>query len=301
MTLIEHIRELRNRLFKASLAILVGLDRRLLRSSQPVFDILQAARTARCPRRSSVRRRRASSSSSAPADGFLLKLKIALWVGLIVAAPVWLYQLWAFIAPGLHRHERKYGLHLRRRSPRRCSRPAPCWPTSWSPRACAFLLDAGVDGDDHPARGHPLHRLRHQHDADLRGGVRVPADRADAQLRRRGQRASGCSAGGGSRSSCSSCSPPWSRPTPDPFGMTRAGALPVGAVLRRGRRGVPQRPAHAAAARRSTPASTTTRSRRSRTTASRSTAGRAGSTAGTRSTRREPVASRCRWSAATTT
>ena len=62
-----------------------------------------------------------SSSSSAPADGFLLQLKIALWLGLIVAAPVWLYQLWAFIAPGLHRHERTLGVRLRRRWPRRCS------------------------------------------------------------------------------------------------------------------------------------------------------------------------------------
>jgi sec-independent protein translocase protein TatC len=41
-------------------------------------------------------------------DGFLLKLKLELWIGLIIASPVWLYQLWAFIAPGLHRHERKY-------------------------------------------------------------------------------------------------------------------------------------------------------------------------------------------------
>lgn len=42
------------------------------------------------------------------ADVFLLNLKIGLWVGLIIAAPIWLYQLWAFIAPGLHRKERRY-------------------------------------------------------------------------------------------------------------------------------------------------------------------------------------------------
>ncbi len=37
-----------------------------------------------------------------------LKLRVGLYVGLLLGAPVWLYQLWAFIAPGLHRNERKY-------------------------------------------------------------------------------------------------------------------------------------------------------------------------------------------------
>src|SRR5258706_3747284 len=41
-------------------------------------------------------------------DVLVLKLKISLWVGLILAGPVWLYQLWAFIAPGLHRTERRW-------------------------------------------------------------------------------------------------------------------------------------------------------------------------------------------------
>jgi sec-independent protein translocase protein TatC len=45
---------------------------------------------------------------NSPVDAFLLDLRIALYLGLTLAAPIWLYQLWAFIAPGLHRHERRY-------------------------------------------------------------------------------------------------------------------------------------------------------------------------------------------------
>ncbi|MEV4817716.1 twin-arginine translocase subunit TatC [Micromonospora tulbaghiae] len=106
MTLMEHIRELRNRLFRASLAILVGFGfgiwlatpvRVLL--SKPYCDLPQSIdpETGKC-----------LFVQLGVADVFLLNLKIGLWVGLIIAAPVWLYQLWAFIAPGLHRHERRY-------------------------------------------------------------------------------------------------------------------------------------------------------------------------------------------------
>ncbi|MEN3613022.1 twin-arginine translocase subunit TatC [Plantactinospora sp. ZYX-F-223] len=104
MTLIEHIRELRNRLFKASLGIVVGFGlgiwladnvRHLLQ--QPYCELDGSTVDGKC-----------QFTQLGPADILLLDLKIALWVGLIVAAPVWLYQLWAFIAPGLHRHERKY-------------------------------------------------------------------------------------------------------------------------------------------------------------------------------------------------
>ncbi|MBO4205423.1 twin-arginine translocase subunit TatC [Micromonospora echinofusca] len=106
MTLIEHIRELRNRLFRASLAILVGFGvgiwlagpvRRLLEQPYCSLPNSKDPDTGLC-----------NFVQLGPADLFLLNLKIGLWVGLIVAAPVWLYQLWAFIAPGLHRHERRY-------------------------------------------------------------------------------------------------------------------------------------------------------------------------------------------------
>ncbi|MCT2281378.1 twin-arginine translocase subunit TatC, partial [Micromonospora chalcea] len=105
MTLIEHIRELRNRLFRASLAILVGFGFGVWLSG-PVLHILQK------PYCDLPKARLIDGNCNfvqlGPADLFLLQMKVALWVGLIIAAPIWLYQLWAFIAPGLHRHERRY-------------------------------------------------------------------------------------------------------------------------------------------------------------------------------------------------
>ncbi|MEV6597532.1 twin-arginine translocase subunit TatC [Actinoplanes sp. NPDC051346] len=105
MTLIEHVRELRNRLFWASLAIVAGLIVGFF-ISQPVFDVLKAPY---CVLPSSKNLSGGCEFITlGVADQLILRLKIALWVGLIVGAPVWLYQLWAFIAPGLHRHERKW-------------------------------------------------------------------------------------------------------------------------------------------------------------------------------------------------
>lgn len=99
MTLIEHVRDLRNRLFRASLAILIGFVVGYF-LAQPVFNLLSKPYY-------DLNQHQAFIQLGAT-DGFLLKLKLALWIGLIVASPVWFYQLWAFIAPGLHRHERKY-------------------------------------------------------------------------------------------------------------------------------------------------------------------------------------------------
>jgi sec-independent protein translocase protein TatC len=109
MTLIEHVRELRNRLFWASLGIVFGLIVGFI-ISEWVFGILKQPY---CDLDSSWvvngnGDRVCSFLTLGVADQLILKLKIALWVGLVVGAPVWLFQLWAFIAPGLHRHERKW-------------------------------------------------------------------------------------------------------------------------------------------------------------------------------------------------
>ncbi|GIM90590.1 twin-arginine translocase subunit TatC [Paractinoplanes toevensis] len=109
MTLIDHIRELRNRLFIASLGLVVGLIVGFIVSNW-VFGLLKEPY---CDLPSSWAVRADGTQYCdfvvlGVGDGLMLRLKIALWVGIIVGAPVWLYQLWAFIAPGLHRHERKW-------------------------------------------------------------------------------------------------------------------------------------------------------------------------------------------------
>jgi sec-independent protein translocase protein TatC len=103
MTLLEHLRELRSRLFKASLAIVAGmilgwfLSGPVLRLLRDPYCQVSNAAPGQC--------KFLALDVTAP---FALQLKAALLVGLIVAAPFWLYQLWAFIAPGLHRNERRW-------------------------------------------------------------------------------------------------------------------------------------------------------------------------------------------------
>ena len=44
-----------------------------------------------------------------PLDAFYLRIKVAFIVGVILSSPVWLYQIWAFIAPGLYAREKRWG------------------------------------------------------------------------------------------------------------------------------------------------------------------------------------------------
>jgi sec-independent protein translocase protein TatC len=114
MPLSEHIRELRTRLFRASVSILLGAIVGWLIHKQVITlmaDPICAAKTA-----SGV----AKNSGTTCANGVLtiqsataglaVSLKVSLLVGLLLASPIWLYQLWAFIAPGLHRNEKKYSV-----------------------------------------------------------------------------------------------------------------------------------------------------------------------------------------------
>ncbi|MGW3246467.1 twin-arginine translocase subunit TatC [Streptomyces sp. NPDC001070] len=112
MTLAGHLRELRNRLLKATGAIVVTTVIAGLFYKQLVdFAIapLPGCGTADGGGTPSAGRCGLIATNGLLSP-FTLALKVSLTAGLIAASPVWLYQLWAFLAPGLHRREKKYGL-----------------------------------------------------------------------------------------------------------------------------------------------------------------------------------------------
>jgi sec-independent protein translocase protein TatC len=105
MPLIEHIRELRGRLLKAVGAVIVGMVAGWL-VFDPVFDFLIEP-YCKLPQ-SRALKGECNLVVNGIFDQFFVQLKVAVIVGLLLASPVWLYQLWAFVAPGLHRRERRW-------------------------------------------------------------------------------------------------------------------------------------------------------------------------------------------------
>jgi sec-independent protein translocase protein TatC len=106
MPLIEHLRELRRRVVKSSIAVMVGFgvgwafyNQIITQLAEPVCDLKKAQAEG------------AASCGSLYINGVLgplnLQIKVALLTGVIIMAPIWLYQLWAFIAPALHRKEKR--------------------------------------------------------------------------------------------------------------------------------------------------------------------------------------------------
>src|SRR6266849_341159 len=110
MPLMEHIRELRNRVLKAMLAIAVGAVLGWIFREHLVAFL----RSPYCRLPTHV-----TNPTGIPGQHFQLyapglfdplffQLKIAIAAGIVVSAPVWMYQIWAFVAPGLHARERRW-------------------------------------------------------------------------------------------------------------------------------------------------------------------------------------------------
>jgi sec-independent protein translocase protein TatC len=103
-TLISHLVELRSRLLKASVAVLAVFVC-LVPFAQEIFTAVATPLMAQLPEGSSM-------IATQVASPFLTPFKTTLFVALFCAMPVVIYQLWAFVAPGLYRKEKKFAIPL---------------------------------------------------------------------------------------------------------------------------------------------------------------------------------------------
>jgi sec-independent protein translocase protein TatC len=100
MPLLGHLQELRGRLLKSLLAIAIAFVPTYLAASE-LFTFLSypvLSATAEAP----------ALVGLGPTEAFFTKLKVAFIAALFLASPALFYQLWQFVAPGLHQHEKRY-------------------------------------------------------------------------------------------------------------------------------------------------------------------------------------------------
>ena len=111
MSLVAHLTELRNRIAKSLLALLVATAVSFWWYEHGLGDFIRAPY---CGLDEELR-----FGDDADGCGLLItdvfggvfiRLKVAFLAGAVLSAPFWLYQIWAFITPGLKRHEKRYGV-----------------------------------------------------------------------------------------------------------------------------------------------------------------------------------------------
>jgi sec-independent protein translocase protein TatC len=108
MPLMEHLRELRTRLVISVAAILVGSIIGWVVFT-PVFDFIQAPYKAGIAPLLKEKGFEASVIlGGGVASAFTFRLKLAFILGLLVSSPVWVWEIWAFILPALHRKEKRW-------------------------------------------------------------------------------------------------------------------------------------------------------------------------------------------------
>lgn len=108
MPLTEHLRELRSRFFKSGIAIAIGMvigwiyyAEIFAWLSRPFTDVIAAAQD---------NGQDVVLALTGVADPFVLQIQVSAAAGIALSAPVWLYQLWRFVTPGLRRNERRWAV-----------------------------------------------------------------------------------------------------------------------------------------------------------------------------------------------
>jgi len=99
MSLMSHLRELRRRLFICAAVVLCGAIASYTYAEQ-LFALLSKPFFQAFPNSPLI--------GTAPAEAWILKMKVSLFAGAILTSPILFFQVWRFVAPGLHHSERRY-------------------------------------------------------------------------------------------------------------------------------------------------------------------------------------------------
>ena len=104
MSLKDHLIELRNRLIKSGIALLLATIAAFF-LYEPVFNALVDPVT-----RLSTDERQVAVEFTALGQPLDIMIQVSLFIGIVISSPVWLYQAWAYIVPGLKKKEKRYAL-----------------------------------------------------------------------------------------------------------------------------------------------------------------------------------------------
>ncbi|HET6502368.1 MAG TPA: twin-arginine translocase subunit TatC [Amycolatopsis sp.] len=116
MTLIEHIYEFRRRLGWALVAVIIGGIFGFIWFGTNIGPVEALGKIINAPYCAIPASRRFPSDGTCrllqtvPFEAFMMQLKVGVAAGAVLTSPWWLYQFWAFVAPGLYSKERKYAL-----------------------------------------------------------------------------------------------------------------------------------------------------------------------------------------------
>ena len=118
MPLTEHLRELRTRLVKSGIAVVVGMVVGWI-AYPTIFELLSQPFEG-AVEQAQKEGRDVTLALTGVTDPFILQLQVAAVAGILLASPVWLYQLWRFVTPGLHKHEKRWAIAMKWRTRPTC-------------------------------------------------------------------------------------------------------------------------------------------------------------------------------------